>query len=72
MANHCLRQLAMKALPKDEMSVLILNPQNTESSEKCEFYRTDEPQVYVFYSAIANGLYGLYGSGRIMPAIHPA
>ena len=36
----------MQALSKDAMSVHILNPQNTESSEKCEFYRSDEPQVY--------------------------
>ena len=46
MAEHCLRQIAMQALPKDEMSVRILNPQITESSENCKFYRSDEPQVY--------------------------
>jgi len=46
MAEHCLRQIAMQALPKDEMSVRILNPQRVTSSEKCEFYRSDEPQVY--------------------------
>ena len=46
MAEHCLRQMAMQALPKDEMSVRIVNPQRVTSSEKCEFYRTDEPQVY--------------------------
>ena len=46
MAEHCLRQIAMQALPKDEMSVIILNPQNTESSEKCKYYRSDEPQIY--------------------------
>ena len=46
MAEHCLRQLAMQALPKDEMSVRIVNPQITEPSEKCKFFRSDEPQVY--------------------------
>ena len=46
MAEHCLRQMAMQALPKDAIGVLILNPQITESSEKCKFYRSDEPQVY--------------------------
>ena len=46
MASHCLRQMAMQALPKDEMSVIILNPQMTKPSEDCRFYRSDEPQVY--------------------------
>ena len=46
MASHCLRQMAMQALPKDEMSVIILNPQMTKPSEDCRFYRSDEPQLY--------------------------
>lgn len=46
MAEHCLRQIAMQALPKDEISVRILNPQLVEPSENCRFYRSDEPQVY--------------------------
>ena len=46
MAEHCLRQMAMQALPKDAMSVHILNPQIVKSSQKCKFYRSDEPQVY--------------------------
>jgi hypothetical protein len=46
MANHCLRQLAMQALPDSERAVRILNPQLTKAAEKCEFYRSDEPQVY--------------------------
>ena len=46
MAEHCLRQMAMQALPKDEMSVRILNPQIVKPSEKCKFFRSDEPQVY--------------------------
>ena len=46
MAEHCLRQMAMQALPKDEMSVRILNPQIVEPSESCRFYRSDEPQIY--------------------------
>ena len=46
MAEHCLHQMAMQALPKDEMTVLILNPQITKPSENCEFYRSDEPQIY--------------------------
>ena len=43
MANHCLRQLAMQALPDSERAVRILNPQLTKAAEKCEFYRSDEP-----------------------------
>ena len=46
MAEHCLRQIAMQTLPKDARGVSIVNPQRITSSEKCEFYRTDEPQVY--------------------------
>ena len=46
MAEHCLRQIAMQALPKDAIGVSIVNPQRIASSEKCEFYRTNEPQVY--------------------------
>ena len=46
MAEHCLRQIAMRALPKDELSVRILNPQIANPSEKCKFFRSDEPQIY--------------------------
>ena len=46
MASHCLRQLAMQAVPKDQIGVLILNPQLPEPSDKCKYYRSDEPQVY--------------------------
>ena len=46
MAEHCLRQIAMQALPKDAIGVSIVNPQRITPSENCEFYRTDEPQVY--------------------------
>ena len=46
MAEHCLRQIAMRALPKGELSVRILNPQIAAPSENCRFYRSDEPQVY--------------------------
>ena len=46
MAEHCLHQIAMQALPEDETSVLILNPHLVEPSENCRFYRSDEPQVY--------------------------
>lgn len=46
MANHCLRQMAMQAVPKNQISVPIINPQLPEQSENCRFYRSDEPQVY--------------------------
>ena len=32
MANHCLRQLAMQALPDSERAVRILNPQLTKAT----------------------------------------
>lgn len=46
MAEHCLRQLAMQAVSNDITGVSIVNPLLTEPSEKCKFYRGDEPQVY--------------------------
>ena len=46
MASHCLRQMAMQAVPKNQISVPIINPQLPEPSENCKYYRSDEPQVY--------------------------
>ncbi len=46
MANHCLRQMAMSVLTKKYKIVQIVNPLFTEPSEKCEFYRSDEPQTF--------------------------
>lgn len=47
LANNCLRQLAMQVLTKQNKIVRIVNPLLTQPSEQCEFYRSDEPQVYV-------------------------
>ena len=46
LANNCLRQLAMQVLTKQNKIVRIVNPLLTQPSEQCEFYRSDEPQVY--------------------------
>ena len=46
LANSCLRQLAMQVLTKQHKIVRIVNPLLTQPSEQCEFYRSDEPQVY--------------------------
>ena len=46
MASHCLRQLAMQALPDDCTGVTIVNPQLTKPTGDCKFYRSDEPQVF--------------------------
>lgn len=46
LANNCLRQLAMQVLTKQNKIVRIANPLLTQPSEQCEFYRSDEPQVY--------------------------
>ena len=46
MASHCLRQMAMNMLTKKYKIVQIVNPLFTEPSEKCEFYRPDEPQKF--------------------------
>lgn len=45
-AGHCLRQLAMKVLTKQEHIIRIVNPRRTKPSEACEYYRSDEPQVF--------------------------
>lgn len=36
----------MRALPKDFISVRIINPTLVKPSDLCEFYRSDEPEVY--------------------------
>ena len=46
LANNCLRQLAMQVLTKQNRIVRIVNPLLTQPSEQCEFFRSDEPQVY--------------------------
>lgn len=46
MARHCLRQLAMQTMPNKLTTVTILNPQLTVAAEKCEYYRSDELQIY--------------------------
>ena len=46
MADHCLRQLAMQAMPDDYTGVTIVNPKLTKPTGDCEFYRSDELQVY--------------------------
>ena len=46
LANNCLRQLAMQVLTKQNRIVRIVNPLLTQPSEQCEFYRSDEPQLY--------------------------
>jgi hypothetical protein len=46
LADHCLRQMAMQVLTKRNKIVKIVNPLLTLPSEQCEFYRSDEPQVY--------------------------
>ena len=46
MGEHCLRQLARQLLDKRDKLVLVVNPKLTQPSEACEFYRSDEPQVF--------------------------
>ena len=46
LANNCLRQLAMQVLTKQNRIVRIVNPLLTQPSEQCQFYRSDEPQIY--------------------------
>ena len=44
--EHCLRLKAGKMLGKTDKIVKVVNPRLTQPSEQCEFYRTDEPQVF--------------------------
>lgn len=44
--EHCLRLKAGKMLGKTDKIVKVVNPRLTQPSEQCEFYRSDEPQVY--------------------------
>lgn len=46
MGEHCLRWKARQMLAKDDRIVRIVNPLRTQRSEHCEFYRSDEPQVF--------------------------
>ena len=45
-AGHCLRYLAMQAVTKDDKFIRIVNPKRVGKSEKCEFYRSAQPQVF--------------------------
>ena len=45
-AEHCLRQKARQMLGKNDKVVKVVNPLLTQPSEQCEFYRSDEPQVF--------------------------
>ena len=44
--EHCLRRKAGQMLGKGDKIVKIVNPKLTQPSEQCEFYRSDEPQVF--------------------------
>ena len=44
--EHCLRQKARQMLGKTDKIVKVVNPRMTQPSEQCEFYRSDEPQVF--------------------------
>ena len=44
--GHCLRQKARQMLGKTDKIVKVVNPRLTQPSEQCEFYRSDEPQVF--------------------------
>ena len=46
MYEHCLRQKARQMLGKSDKIVKVVNPLLTQPSEQCEFYRSDEPQVF--------------------------
>ena len=46
LGEHCLRQKARQMLGKESRIVSVVNPLWTQPSEQCEFYRSDEPQVF--------------------------
>lgn len=44
--SHCLRHLALETLTKQPYHISVVNPLRTKPSEACEYYRSDEPQVF--------------------------
>ena len=46
MADHCLRQMAMHVITKRDTIINIVNPLLTLPSEQCEYFRSDEPQIF--------------------------
>lgn len=46
MASHCLRQLALQVVTKRNRLLTIINPKHTNPSAQCEYYQTDEPQLF--------------------------
>lgn len=44
--EHCLRWKARQMLGKSDKIVKVVNPLRTLPSEQCEYYRSDEPQVF--------------------------
>ncbi len=46
MAEHCLRQMAMHVLTPKHKIIQIVNPLHTQPNDKCEFYRSDAPQIF--------------------------
>ena len=44
--KHCLRWKARQMLGRSDKIVKVVNPLLTQPSEQCEFYRSDEPQVF--------------------------
>lgn len=45
-AGHCLRHMALEVLTKEPYLISVVNPRRTKPSEACEYYRSDEPQVF--------------------------
>ena len=45
-ASHCLRHLALDVLTKERYLISVANPRRTQPSEACEYYCSDEPQVF--------------------------
>ena len=44
--NHCLRHIAFQEVGKDLKMLFQVNPLRVVLSDKCEYFRTDEPATY--------------------------
>ena len=44
--NHCLRHIAFQEVGKDLKMLYQVNPLRVVPSDKCEYFRTDEPATY--------------------------
>lgn len=57
--DHCLRALALKAMPADRLLVTIINPAHTHEGEDCPHFLTDKPVAFAIgFTGMRNKMTG--------------